>query len=115
MNKTSERKDGKMIIQINTPEFKEFVKKANIKPEEAYKRVIALYKPGEPRFFSLLYICVDDYYLFSSFADKIPYVSLTGHLVHAQSGELSYIEAKTVDDRYRLIGIYRNDYYKFDQ
>ena len=114
MNKTSARKDGKMIIQIDTPEFKEFVKRAKIKPEEAYKKVTALYKPGEPRLLKL-YITVDDNYLFSGFADKLGYVSLGGHLVNAQSGEISYIEAKTAEDRYRLIGMYHKDYYKFEQ
>ena len=115
MNKTSARKDGKMIIQIDTPEFKEFVKRAKIKPEEAYKKVTALYKPGEPHFFSDLYIIVDDNYLFSGSADKLGYVSLHGHLVNAQSGEISFIEAKTAEDRYRLIGMYHKDYYKFEQ
>jgi len=97
------------IIEYGTKQFEDFVKTAKISPQEAYNIVMsAIEKIPDGTYATLLYICVNNEYHFTSLANKVNYIKLSGFYVNATTGKYRFIQK---NERYKLRHINHSMYF----
>ena len=98
-----------IIIEYGTEEFNDFVKSANITPQQAYEEIIiAIEKNPEGIYAKLLYVCVNNEYHFTTHANKVNYITLSGFYVDATTGNVRFVQQ---NERYKLKNINHSTYF----